>query len=156
VIWYLLRGRRRRRLRRGCRTGVRWRRRWLISLAESELGRPALRGELEPMLATAGADYARHWRGYIASLSIPNSMRLSARGNRGCGRMCLARPDTRIGTASCAAGCRSITSLSLVAGYARPRRRCARPSAPERRRMSILLDEDSQKNPSNVRHSICG
>ena len=23
----------------------------------------ALRGELEPVLATAGADYARHWRG---------------------------------------------------------------------------------------------
>jgi hypothetical protein len=37
-------------------------------LAESELGRLALRGELEPVLATAGADYARHWRGYIASL----------------------------------------------------------------------------------------
>ena len=31
-------------------------------LAESELGRLALRGELEPVLATAGADYARHWR----------------------------------------------------------------------------------------------
>ena len=29
-------------------------------LAESELGRLALRGELEPVLATAGADYARH------------------------------------------------------------------------------------------------
>jgi hypothetical protein len=27
-------------------------------LAESELGRLALRGELEPVLATAGADYA--------------------------------------------------------------------------------------------------
>ena len=26
------------------------------------------RGELEPVLATAGADYARHWRRYIASL----------------------------------------------------------------------------------------
>jgi len=37
-------------------------------LAEGELGRLALRGELEPVLATAGADYARHWRGYIASL----------------------------------------------------------------------------------------
>ena len=37
-------------------------------LAESELGRLALRGELEPVLATAGADYARHWRGCIASL----------------------------------------------------------------------------------------
>ena len=35
----------------------------LISLAESELGRLALRRELEPVLATAGADYARHWRG---------------------------------------------------------------------------------------------
>ena len=32
-------------------------------LAESELGHLALRGELEPVLATAGADYARHWRG---------------------------------------------------------------------------------------------
>jgi hypothetical protein len=33
-------------------------------LGESELG-PVwrLRGELEPVLATAGADYARHWRG---------------------------------------------------------------------------------------------
>ena len=40
-------------------------------LAESELGRLALHGELEPMLATAGADYARHWRGYIASLCAP-------------------------------------------------------------------------------------
>ena len=30
----------------------------MISLAESELGRLALRGELEPVLATAGADYA--------------------------------------------------------------------------------------------------
>src|SRR5262249_61639368 len=37
-------------------------------LAESELGRLALRGELEPVLATAGADYARHWRGGIARL----------------------------------------------------------------------------------------
>jgi hypothetical protein len=25
-------------------------------------------GEFEPVLATAGADYARHWRGFIASL----------------------------------------------------------------------------------------
>jgi hypothetical protein len=39
-----------------------------LELAESELGRLALRFELEPVLATAGADYARHWRGYIASL----------------------------------------------------------------------------------------
>ena len=30
--------------------------------------RLALRGELEPVLATAGADSARHWWGYIASL----------------------------------------------------------------------------------------
>src|SRR5262245_3312222 len=37
-------------------------------LAESELGRLTLRGELEPVLAAAGADYARHWRGYIAPL----------------------------------------------------------------------------------------
>ena len=42
-------------------------------LAESELGRLALRGELEPVLATAGADYARHWRGYIASLCAPRA-----------------------------------------------------------------------------------
>ena len=28
----------------------------------------ALRAEIEPVLATAGADYARHWRGCIASL----------------------------------------------------------------------------------------
>jgi hypothetical protein len=40
-------------------------------LAESELGRLALRGELGPVLTTAGADYARHWRGYIASLCAP-------------------------------------------------------------------------------------
>jgi len=40
-----------------------------LGMAESELGRLALRGELKPVLATAGADYARHWRGYIASLS---------------------------------------------------------------------------------------
>ena len=33
-------------------------------LAESELAVwAAARGELEPVLATAGADYARHWRG---------------------------------------------------------------------------------------------
>src|SRR5262249_38903311 len=43
-------------------------------LAESELGRLALRGELEPVLATAGADYARHWRGYIASLCAPRAL----------------------------------------------------------------------------------
>jgi hypothetical protein len=42
-------------------------------LAESELGRLALRGELEPVLATAGADYAQHWRGYIASLCAPRA-----------------------------------------------------------------------------------
>ena len=29
--------------------------------------------ELEPVLATAGADYARHWRGYIASLCAESS-----------------------------------------------------------------------------------
>ena len=43
-------------------------------LAESELGRLAPRGELEPVLATAGADYARHWRGYIASLRTPRAL----------------------------------------------------------------------------------
>ena len=43
-------------------------------LAESELGRLALRGELEQVLATAGADYARHWRGYIASLCAPRAL----------------------------------------------------------------------------------
>ena len=43
-------------------------------LAESELGRLALRGELEPVLATAGADYARHWRRYIASLCAPRAL----------------------------------------------------------------------------------
>ena len=42
-------------------------------LAESELGRLALRGELEPVLATARADYARHWRGYIARLCAPRA-----------------------------------------------------------------------------------
>ena len=26
------------------------------------------------MLATAGADYARHWRGYIASLCAPGAL----------------------------------------------------------------------------------
>ena len=30
--------------------------------------------ELEPVLATAGADYARHWRGYIASLCAPRAL----------------------------------------------------------------------------------
>ena len=41
-------------------------------LAESELGRLALRGE-----AGAGdrrGDYARHWRGYIASLCAPRAL----------------------------------------------------------------------------------
>ena len=43
-------------------------------LTESELGRLALRGELEPVLATAGAEYARHWRGYIASPVLPEPL----------------------------------------------------------------------------------
>src|SRR5262249_29006776 len=43
-------------------------------LGGSELGRRALGGELEPVLATAGADYARHWRGYIASLCAPRAL----------------------------------------------------------------------------------
>jgi hypothetical protein len=30
--------------------------------------------ELEPVLATAGADYARHWRGYIASPCAPTAL----------------------------------------------------------------------------------
>ena len=51
-------------------------------LAESELGRLALRGELELVLATAGADYARHWRGYIASLCAPRAL-VARRANRG-------------------------------------------------------------------------
>ena len=51
-------------------------------LAESELGRLALRGELEPVLATAGADYARHGRGYIASLCAPRAL-VARRANRG-------------------------------------------------------------------------
>ena len=28
----------------------------------------------KPVLATAGADYARHWRGYIASLCAPRAL----------------------------------------------------------------------------------
>ena len=28
----------------------------------------------KPALATAGADYARHWRGYIASLCAPRAL----------------------------------------------------------------------------------
>ena len=51
-------------------------------LAESELGRLALRGELEPVLATARADYARHWRGYIASLCAPRAL-VARRANSG-------------------------------------------------------------------------
>ena len=70
VIWLLGRTSRRRLLRR-CRTGVRWGEGELI---RSELGRLALRGELELVLATAGADYARHWRGYIASLCAPRAL----------------------------------------------------------------------------------
>src|SRR5215510_1845573 len=30
--------------------------------------------ELEPVLATAGADYARYWRAYIASLCAPRAL----------------------------------------------------------------------------------
>ena len=37
------------------------------------MGRLALRGEVEPVLTTAGADYARHWRAYIASLCAPRA-----------------------------------------------------------------------------------
>ena len=36
-----------------------------VTKVPEPVGRLALRGELEPVLATAGADYARHWRGYI-------------------------------------------------------------------------------------------
>ena len=42
-----------------------------VELAESELGRLALRGELEPVQATAGADYPRHWRGVAFVLPEP-------------------------------------------------------------------------------------
>ena len=52
-------------------------------LAESELGRLALRGELEPVLATAGADYARHWRRYIASLCAPRALVAGRGANSG-------------------------------------------------------------------------
>jgi len=43
-------------------------------LTESELGRLALRGELEPVLATAGADYARHWRGTSRAFVLPEPL----------------------------------------------------------------------------------
>ena len=36
----------------------------------------------KPVLATAGADYARHWRGYIASLCAPRAL-VARRANRG-------------------------------------------------------------------------
>ena len=42
----------------------------------------ALRGEREPVLATAGADYARHWRGYIASLCAPRALGARRRQQR--------------------------------------------------------------------------
>src|SRR5262245_30108612 len=38
------------------------------------------RVELEPVLATDEADYARHWRGYIATLCAPRA--LVARGRQ--------------------------------------------------------------------------
>ena len=47
-------------------------------LAENELGRMVLRGELEPLLATAGEMYRREWKGYIASLSAPRALAVTA------------------------------------------------------------------------------
>ena len=47
-------------------------------LAESELGRMVLRGELEPLLATAGEMYRREWKGWIASLCAPNSLAVTS------------------------------------------------------------------------------
>ena len=47
-------------------------------LAENELGRMVLRGELEPLMATAGEMYRREWKGYIASLSAPRSLAVTA------------------------------------------------------------------------------
>jgi len=40
-------------------------------LAESELGRMVLRGELEHELATAGGEYARVWRAYVSTVAAP-------------------------------------------------------------------------------------
>ena len=42
-------------------------------LAESELGFLALR-RAQAGAGDAGADYARHWRGYIASLRAPRAL----------------------------------------------------------------------------------
>jgi hypothetical protein len=43
----------------------------LDQLAESELGRMVLRGELDATLALAGETYARLWRGYLTTLDAP-------------------------------------------------------------------------------------
>jgi hypothetical protein len=49
-------------------------------LAENELGRMVLRGELAADLALAGETYARLWQGYVATLDAPQT------GYRGQGR----------------------------------------------------------------------
>ena len=71
--WFTTRDCALRRLLRRCRTGVRWGRRRLISWLRVSLAVWRC-VELEPVLATAGADYARHWRGYIASLCAPRAL----------------------------------------------------------------------------------
>ena len=43
-------------------------------LAESELGRLALRRASSRVLATAGADYARHWRGTSRAFVLPEPL----------------------------------------------------------------------------------
>jgi hypothetical protein len=49
-------------------------------LAENELGRMVLRGELDPLLGQAGQEYARVWRDYLATLEAPRRARIAEGG----------------------------------------------------------------------------
>jgi len=73
--------------RRGLGEGV------LSQLAENELGRLVLRGELEGLLALAGDYYAGRWRGYVGTLGGPARPSGSHGGVLDCGG-CLGLVET--------------------------------------------------------------
>jgi hypothetical protein len=49
-------------------------------LAENELGRMVLRGELDRLLGQAGQEYARLWREYLPTVEAPRRARLAGLG----------------------------------------------------------------------------
>ena len=51
--------------------------------AETELGRMALRGELEDVLVTAGEAYVDQWRGYLVTLVGPHAL-VNGQGTASC------------------------------------------------------------------------